>query len=117
MAAGRTTPATAGGTTDRARLAADNLAVFESYAHALAEHGSEREIVVAGQVVLDGEVTIGGRPLTGVLGAPVVLGPEGWTRVLLDEPAPDETARLLRCRDRIDRTLAPWGLGRAGDCS
>jgi malate dehydrogenase len=74
-----------------------------------------REIVVAGQVVLDGEVSAGGRPLTGVLGAPVVLGPEGWTRVLLDEPAPDETARLLRCRDRIEEMLATWGLGHAGD--
>jgi malate dehydrogenase len=73
-----------------------------------------REIVVAGQVVLDGEVSVGGRPLDGVLGAPVVLGPEGWTRVLLDEPAPDEAALLLRCRDRIDATLVPWGLGRAG---
>ena len=73
-----------------------------------------REIVVAGQVALDGEVTVGGRPLGGVLGAPVVLGPEGWTRVLLDEPAPDEVARLLRCRDRIDASLVPWGLGRAG---
>ena len=72
-----------------------------------------REIVVAGQVALDGEVTVSGRPLVGVLGAPVVLGPEGWTRVLLDEPAPDEAVHLLRCRDRIDDMLVPWGLGRA----
>lgn len=73
-----------------------------------------REIVVAGQVVLDGEVDVAGRPLDGVLGAPVVLGPEGWTRVLLDEPAPDEALWLLACRDRIDAGLAPWGLSRQG---
>lgn len=71
-----------------------------------------REIVVAGQVLLDGEVTLGGDPLDGVLGAPVVLGPEGWTRVLLDHPAPDEVRRLLEVRDRIDDGLRPWGLGR-----
>lgn len=71
-----------------------------------------REIVVAGQVLLDGEVSAGGAPLDGVLGVPVVLGPEGWTRALLDEPAPDEAALLVRCRDRIDASLAPWGLGR-----
>lgn len=72
-----------------------------------------REIVVAGQVVLDGEASVGGRPIRGVLGAPVVLGPEGWTRVLLDEPAPDEAVRLQDCLDRIDDMLVPWGLGRA----
>ncbi|MFS0700982.1 lactate dehydrogenase [Cellulomonas sp. 179-A 4D5 NHS] len=71
-----------------------------------------REIVVAGQVLLDGEVSVGGAPLDGVLGVPVVLGPEGWTRALLDEPAPDEAELLVRCRDRIDASLAPWGLGR-----
>jgi malate dehydrogenase len=73
-----------------------------------------REIVVAGQVALAGEVSVGGHRLDGVLGVPVVLGPEGWTRVLLDEPAPDETELLLQCRDRIDATLAPWDLGRPG---
>lgn len=73
-----------------------------------------REIVVAGQVVLDGEATVGGRELHGVLGVPVVLGPEGWTRVILDQPAPDEARRLLASADRIDGLLAPWGLGRDG---
>lgn len=71
-----------------------------------------RDIVVAGQVALDGEVAVTGRPLRGVLGVPVVLGPEGWTRVLLDEPAPDEARRLLTTADRIDAMLGPWGLGR-----
>ncbi|WP_250446121.1 lactate dehydrogenase [Actinotalea sp. C106] len=71
-----------------------------------------REIVVAGQVALAGEVSLGGTPLHGVIGAPVVLGPEGWTRVLLDEPAPDELARLTECEQRIDAGLQPWGLGR-----
>ena len=54
-----------------------------------------RETVVAGQVALDGEVSLAGRPLRGVLGVPLVLGPEGWTRVLLD-PVPDDEARRLR---------------------
>lgn len=73
-----------------------------------------REIVVAGQVALAGEVSVAGTPLSGVLGVPVVLGPEGWTRVLLDEPAPDEARRLHACAARIDAGLAPWGLGRQG---
>lgn len=72
-----------------------------------------RDIVVAGQVALDGEVQVAGTPLRGVLGVPVVLGPEGWTRVLLDEPAPDEARRLLTAAERIDAALRPWGLGRA----
>ncbi|HEY3437398.1 MAG TPA: lactate dehydrogenase [Actinotalea sp.] len=74
-----------------------------------------REIVVAGQVLLDGEVAVGGAPLCGVLGAPVVLGPDGWTRVLLDEPPADEAARLIESCNRIDASLAPWGLDRGCD--
>ena len=54
-----------------------------------------RETVVAGQVALDGEVTVAGEPVRGVLGVPLVLGPEGWTRVLLD-PLPDDESRRLR---------------------
>lgn len=69
-----------------------------------------RDIVVAGQVALDGEASVAGEPLRGVLGVPVVLGPEGWTRVLLDEPAPDEARRLRATAARIDASLRPWGL-------
>jgi malate dehydrogenase len=72
-----------------------------------------RDIVVAGQVALDGEASVAGRPFRGVLGVPVVLGPEGWRRVLLDEPAPDEGRLLLAAADRIDATLEPWGVGRS----
>ncbi|MHA7134438.1 lactate/malate family dehydrogenase [Oerskovia turbata] len=54
-----------------------------------------RETVVAGQVALDGEATLAGEPLRGVLGVPLVLGPDGWTRVLLDA-LPDDEARRLR---------------------
>jgi malate dehydrogenase len=72
-----------------------------------------RDIVVAGQVALDGEVAVAGTPLRGVLGVPVVLGPEGWTRVLLDEPAPDEARRLLASAGRIDTMLRAWDLGSA----
>lgn len=63
-----------------------------------------RDIVVAGQVALSGEVL----DRTGVLGVPVVVGQEGWSRVLLDEPAPDEVRRLTAVADRIDAANAPW---------
>ncbi|WP_263731082.1 lactate/malate family dehydrogenase [Cellulomonas sp. SG140] len=67
-----------------------------------------RDIVVAGQVALDGEVSVGGAPVHGVLGVPVVLGQEGWSRVLLDELAPDEDRRLADVARSIAATLAPW---------
>ncbi|GIG30414.1 lactate/malate family dehydrogenase [Cellulomonas marina] len=66
-----------------------------------------RDIVVAGQVTLDGE-TIAGRERHGVLGVPVVLGPEGWSRVLLDDLPPDEATRLDEVADRIAAVTAPW---------
>jgi len=72
-----------------------------------------RDIVVAGQVVLDGEVTVGGAPASGVLGVPVVLGPEGWTRVLLDPLPPDEDARLAQAASAIAAACAPWTDGPA----
>jgi malate dehydrogenase len=72
-----------------------------------------RDILVAGQVALDGEISLGADPVRGVLGVPVVVGPEGWTHVLLDEPAPDELRRLRASAARIDAMLAPWGLARA----
>ncbi|MBL0886692.1 lactate/malate family dehydrogenase [Myceligenerans indicum] len=66
-----------------------------------------RQIVVAGQVALSQEV-LGddGEPLPGrVLGVPVILGPDGWTRVILD-PLPDDEARALAESGRaIDRML------------
>jgi malate dehydrogenase len=67
-----------------------------------------RDIVVAGQVALAGEVVVGGASVHGVLGVPVQLGPEGWTRVLLEEPAPDEDRRLARVATSIGAALAPW---------
>jgi malate dehydrogenase len=67
-----------------------------------------RDIVVAGQVALGGEATLGGEPVRGVLGVPVVLGPEGWTRVMLDDLAPDEDRRLAGAAAAIDASLAPW---------
>lgn len=73
-----------------------------------------REIVVAGQVALDGQITLAGSPVRGVLGVPVVLGPDGWTRVLLDDLAPDEEARLARTVARIHAVVSPWRPGRAG---
>ncbi len=67
-----------------------------------------REIVVAGQVALDGEVAVDGAPVRGVVGVPTVLGPEGWTRVLLDPLPPDESRRLAASAGRIAASLADW---------
>ena len=67
-----------------------------------------RDILVAGQVALEGEVP----GLTGVVGVPVVIGPAGWRQVILDELPPDEEQRFLEATAAIDKTLAPWGLGR-----
>lgn len=73
-----------------------------------------REIVVAGQVELDGEVAgLPGLPdvvAHGVRGVPVVLGPEGWTRVLLDPPAPDEARLLAASAGVVDGMLTGLGL-------
>lgn len=69
-----------------------------------------REIVVAGQVRLDGEISVGGEPVRTVTGVPVVLGPEGWQQVLLDALAPDEERRLQASLDKTRAMLAPWGL-------
>lgn len=67
-----------------------------------------REIVVAGQVALEGEVVgADGEPVPGrVLGVPVVLGPEGWTRVLLDPLEPDEERLLAASGRGTDAMLA-----------
>src|SRR5690554_2371994 len=46
MAAGSTSPARSGASTDRSRLAAENHATFVEYATALAEHGSGHEVVL-----------------------------------------------------------------------
>ncbi len=67
-----------------------------------------REIVVAGQVGLDGEVSLGDGPVRGVLGVPVVLGPEGWSSVLLDGLAPDEEDLLLESHRHISALCAPY---------
>jgi malate dehydrogenase len=67
-----------------------------------------RDTVVAGQVALDGEVEIGGAPWQGVLGLPVVLGPDGWTKVLGDPWAPDEDRRLAQVGARVRAATGPW---------
>jgi malate dehydrogenase len=67
-----------------------------------------RDIVVAGQVLLDGELELAGRPWRGVLGVPVVLGPDGWSYVLLDDLAPDEAQYLGDVASHIDRSIEGW---------
>ena len=69
-----------------------------------------RTTLVAGQVAVDGEIELGGAPWRGVLGVPIALGPEGWTRVLLDDLAPDEDAYLAAVGARINDLNAEWGL-------
>ncbi|SEJ17415.1 malate dehydrogenase [Demequina mangrovi] len=70
-----------------------------------------RDIVVAGQVLLDGEIELGGIPWRGVLGVPVAVGPEGWSKVLLDDLAPDETRVLWEVAQSINESLVAWGGG------
>ena len=65
-----------------------------------------REIVVAGQVALDGEIALEGAPVRGVLGVPVVVGPDGWSRVLLEDLAPDEERRLAEVHRHLQASLA-----------
>ena len=74
-----------------------------------------RVIVMAGQVALAGEVRVAGAPVRGVLGLPVVLGPEGWTDVLLGRLPPDEDALLARSLARITAATAPFVAGGADD--
>ncbi|MEK8226674.1 hypothetical protein NKG05_12135 [Oerskovia sp. M15] len=69
-----------------------------------------REIVVAGQVALDGEVSLSGAPLRGVLGVPVVLGPEGWKQVLLDTLPDDESRRLRGAAAAVGASLRAAGI-------
>ncbi|WNM26824.1 lactate dehydrogenase [Demequina capsici] len=71
-----------------------------------------RDIVVAGQVLLDGEIELGGMPWRGVLGVPVAVGPEGWTRVMLDDLAPDESRLLWEVGQAINEAIVAWGGGR-----
>lgn len=66
-----------------------------------------REIVVAGQVSLAGEITLAGREIHSVTGVPIILGPEGWTRVVLDPLAPDEERRLVSVIGDITASLHP----------
>ncbi len=68
-----------------------------------------RDIVVAGQVELDGELALAGAPWHGVLGVPVVVGPDGWNHVILDELAPDEASLLAAVGTEINRAAAATG--------
>ncbi|MDF2808425.1 MAG: lactate dehydrogenase [Cellulosimicrobium sp.] len=81
-----------------------------------------REIVVAGQVALDGELDgrltgPDGAPHRGVLGVPVVLGPGGWTRVLLDDLPDDEARRLAHAADGVGRMVTASTVREGSDAS
>lgn len=67
-----------------------------------------RDIVVAGQVLLDGEIDLGEGPVRGVLGVPVVLGPEGWSSVLLGDLPDDERTLLRAACVHIADSVRPW---------
>jgi malate dehydrogenase len=64
-----------------------------------------RDTLVAGQVSLDREV----HDLIGVVGVPVVIGPAGWSQVILDDLPPDELQQFRAAVAAIDESLAPWG--------
>jgi malate dehydrogenase len=68
-----------------------------------------RETVVAGQVALGGEMTLAGELLRGVVGVPLVLGPTGWTRILLDSLPDDEARRLRAAAAAVGSALAKAG--------
>ncbi len=70
-----------------------------------------RVIVMAAQIAVAGEVSVAGAPVHGVLGLPVVLGPEGWTDVLLGDLQPDEDALLARSLTRITASIDPYVAG------
>ncbi|WP_062314581.1 malate dehydrogenase [Demequina rhizosphaerae] len=70
-----------------------------------------RDIVVAGQVLLDGEIELGGNPWHGVIGVPVAVGPDGWSQVMLDDLAPDESRALWEVAQSINESLVAWGGG------
>lgn len=67
-----------------------------------------RDVVVAGQVALDGEISLDGEPVRGVLGVPVVVGPDGWSHVLLDDLAADEQRRLADVARHVREVVAAW---------
>lgn len=69
-----------------------------------------REIVVAGQVALAGEIRLAGESWHGVLGVPAVVGPEGWTRVLLNPLKDDEERRLHQIARQINALLTTHGM-------
>ncbi len=70
-----------------------------------------REMVVAGQVALEGEVL----GMRGVVGVPVVLGQQGWTSVVLPEMGADEVAAFARVTDGIQAKLGRWLSGVDGE--
>ena len=68
---------------------------------------SGREVVVTGQVQLDGEVY----GLRGPLGVPVVITPQGWTQAV-SPPLWDEEIRLLKQSSaQINKKVRRWRRG------
>ena len=62
------------------------------------------EVVVAGQVVLEGEYL----DIHGPLGVPVVITPQGWTRVVPIELWPDEEELLMQSSCGINEKVEGW---------
>ncbi len=78
LAAGRTPPATLGGSTDRDALARDNAEVFRTFADSLASRGSGREVVI----VVSNPVELGVAILADALGRERVIGMGAWLDTL-----------------------------------
>ena len=62
------------------------------------------EVVVAGQVVLDGEFL----DLRGPLGMPVVISPQGWTQVVPLELDDEEQQLLRRSSEQVNQKIREW---------
>ena len=65
---------------------------------------SGNEVVVAGQVQLNGELY----ELEGPLGVPVVISPQGWTQVVPLQLWKEEVELLKRSSRRVNEKIREW---------
>jgi malate dehydrogenase len=84
-----------------AKTAAVTAAVTIDLVHTLLDG---REVVVAGQVQLDGEF----HELRAPVGVPIVVGPNGWTQVVALPLWPEELELLTRHTEQLVAALRAW---------